>query len=80
MPEAVTKAGQAYAEYATYISKVIEDRRENPRDDLVSILTGAKDDGVLVEYDQTADEIGSRRRCRMLPMRSTRSTTTSSSR
>jgi len=56
-PEVVAKAGQAYSEYATYISKVIEDRRENPRDDLVSILTGAKDDGVLVEYEQTADEI-----------------------
>jgi cytochrome P450 len=55
--EAVVKAGQAYAEYATYISKVIEDRRENPRDDLVSILTGAKDDGVLVEFDQAADEL-----------------------
>ncbi len=56
-PEVVAKAGQAYAEYVTYISKVIEDRRENPRDDLVSILTGAKDDGVLVEFDQTAEEL-----------------------
>jgi len=56
-PEAVAKAGQAYAEYATYIAQVIEDRRRNPRDDLVSILTGAKDDGVLVEFDQTADDI-----------------------
>jgi cytochrome P450 family 142 subfamily A polypeptide 1 len=55
--EAVAKAGQAYAEYATYISKVIEDRRENPRGDLVSILTGAKDDGVLVKFDQSADEM-----------------------
>ena len=56
-PEVVAKAGQAYAEYATYISQVIEDRRQNPRDDLVSILTGAKDDGVLMEFDQTADDL-----------------------
>ncbi len=56
-PEVVAKAGQAYTEYATYISKVIDDRRENPRDDLVSILTGAKDDGVLKEFDQTPEDI-----------------------
>ena len=55
--EAVARAGRAYAEYATYISQVIEDRRRNPRDDLVSILTGAKDDGVLVKFDQTANEM-----------------------
>ncbi len=53
-PEIVAKAGQSYAEYATYISKVIEDRRQNPTGDLVSILTGAKDEGVLVNYEQTA--------------------------
>jgi len=56
-PEAVAKAAQAYAEYATYISQVIEDRRQNPHDDLVSILTGAKDGGVLMEFDQTADDL-----------------------
>jgi cytochrome P450 family 142 subfamily A polypeptide 1 len=55
-PEAVAKAGKAFAEYATYISKVIEDRRQNPRDDLVSILTGAKDSGVLTNFEQTADD------------------------
>jgi len=56
-PEVVARAGQAYVEYATYISTVIEDRRRNPRDDLVSILTGAKDSGVLVEYHQAADDL-----------------------
>jgi cytochrome P450 family 142 subfamily A polypeptide 1 len=56
-PEALAKAGQAYAEYATYISQVIEDRRQNPKDDLVSILTGAKDGGILMEYQQTADDL-----------------------
>jgi cytochrome P450 family 142 subfamily A polypeptide 1 len=56
-PEAVAKAGQAYAEYATYISQVIEDRRQNPRDDLVSLLTGAKDGGILTEFGQTAEQL-----------------------
>ncbi|MEN8181439.1 MAG: cytochrome P450 [Myxococcota bacterium] len=56
-PEVVARAGQAYAEYATYISGVIEDRRQNPRDDLVSILTGAKDGGLLMEFEQTADDL-----------------------
>ncbi len=56
--EAMNKAGQAYMDYATYISDVIEDRRQNPGEDLVSILTGAKDGGVLVEYDQATDNFG----------------------
>jgi cytochrome P450 family 142 subfamily A polypeptide 1 len=56
-PEAIARAGTAYAEYAAYISEVIEDRRANPRDDLVSILTGAKDSGFLVEYEQTSDDL-----------------------
>jgi cytochrome P450 family 142 subfamily A polypeptide 1 len=55
-PVAIAKAGQAYGEYARYISKVIEDRRENPREDLVSILTGAKDDGILIDYEQSLDD------------------------
>jgi len=56
-PEALAKAGQAYVDYATYISRVIEERRRNPGDDLVSILTGAKDSGVLVEFGQTAADL-----------------------
>jgi cytochrome P450 family 142 subfamily A polypeptide 1 len=56
-PEVAARAGRAYAEYAAYISEVIEDRRANPRDDLVSILTGAKDSGVLMEFEQTAKDL-----------------------
>ena len=52
-PVATMKAGKAYVEYSTYITGVIQDRRENPRDDLVSILTGAKDDGVLIDFEET---------------------------
>jgi cytochrome P450 family 142 subfamily A polypeptide 1 len=56
-PEVAARAGQAYGEYALYITEVIEDRRKNPRDDLVSILTGAKDSGFLMKYEQTAEEL-----------------------
>ncbi len=45
--EIVARAGAAFLEYSTYLTSIIEDRRRNPRDDLVSILIGAKDDGVI---------------------------------
>ena len=50
-PEIMAKAGAAFVEYSTYVTKIIEDRRAHPRDDLVSILTGAKDAGLLEEFD-----------------------------
>jgi cytochrome P450 family 142 subfamily A polypeptide 1 len=58
-PEIMQKAGEAFVAYSTYITQVIEDRRANPRDDLVSILVGAKDSGVLDNFDgeQTGIEI-----------------------
>jgi cytochrome P450 family 142 subfamily A polypeptide 1 len=46
-PEIMAKAGQAFVEYGRYVSVLIEERRKNPRDDLMSILVGAKDDGLL---------------------------------
>ncbi len=52
-PEIVAKSGAAFVEYATYVTEIIEDRRKSPRDDLVSILTGAKDDGFLREFEGT---------------------------
>jgi cytochrome P450 family 142 subfamily A polypeptide 1 len=51
-PEIMAKAGQSFVEYSTYVTKIIEDRRQNPKDDLVSILTGAKDDGLLRNFEQ----------------------------
>jgi len=51
-PEVATRATKAYMAYAAYVSEIIEDRRKHPQDDLVSILTGAKDDGLLVHYDE----------------------------
>jgi len=49
-PEIIAKSGVAAMEYMTYVTKVIEDRRKEPKDDLISILVQAKDDGVLVEH------------------------------
>jgi cytochrome P450 family 142 subfamily A polypeptide 1 len=46
-PEIVAAAGQAFAEYTTYVREILEDRRINPQDDLASILVGADTDGVL---------------------------------
>jgi cytochrome P450 family 142 subfamily A polypeptide 1 len=51
-PEVMARAGRGFVEYAGYITQIIEDRRRNPRQDLVSILTGAKDQGLLREYAQ----------------------------
>ena len=51
--EILAKAGKAFAEYAAYITPIIEDRRKNPQDDLMSILTGAKDAGLLKTFEQT---------------------------
>jgi cytochrome P450 family 142 subfamily A polypeptide 1 len=46
-PAAIERAGKAFAEYSVYINEIIEDRRTNPQDDLVSILVGAKEQGTL---------------------------------
>jgi len=50
-PEVVARAGVAFMEYSTYVKDIIEDRRANPRDDLVSVLVGAKDEGVLGRFE-----------------------------
>jgi cytochrome P450 family 142 subfamily A polypeptide 1 len=50
-PEIIQKAGLAFMEYTKYVAQIIEERRLEPRDDLVSILTGAKDEGVLIDYE-----------------------------
>jgi cytochrome P450 family 142 subfamily A polypeptide 1 len=46
------RAGQAFVEYAQYCAEILEDRRRTPRDDLMSVLLSAKDDGVIGEVDQ----------------------------
>ncbi len=57
-PEVVAAAARAGLEYMTYLTEVIESRRESPQDDLISILIRAKDEGVLVE--RTDDPVESR--------------------
>ena len=52
-PEIVQKASQSFMDYSTYLMEIIEDRRANPRDDLVSILVGAKDQGLLTVFEGT---------------------------
>lgn len=50
--EAMVAAGQAFEEYVTYQRRVLEDRRANPRDDLVSILVHAEIDGERLTDDE----------------------------
>jgi cytochrome P450 family 142 subfamily A polypeptide 1 len=49
-PEVIAASGQAALAYMTYVTEVIEDRRKAPKEDLISILVQAKDDGVLVDH------------------------------
>lgn len=51
-PDIMMKAGLAFVEYSTYLKDIIEDRRQNPKDDLISILVHAKDEGVLGQFDE----------------------------
>ena len=46
-PDVMAKASAAFAEYVEYLEHIITARRENPRDDLVSILVHARDEGIL---------------------------------
>ncbi len=50
-PVIMGRAAKSYLEYSAYVNEIIEDRRREPKDDLVSILVGAKDDGLLTNYD-----------------------------
>jgi cytochrome P450 family 142 subfamily A polypeptide 1 len=57
-PEIVAASGKAAMEYMTYVTAIIEDRRKEPKEDLISILVRAKDEGVLVEhqgFDESAE-------------------------
>jgi len=54
-PDIVAKAGAAFGAYALYVTKIIEDRRQNPKDDLVSVLVGAKDEGMLRTFEGRKD-------------------------
>lgn len=55
-PEIVAASGQAALEYMTYVTEIIESRRKEPKEDLISILVQAKDEGILVEHESTGSE------------------------
>ncbi len=50
-PNVMAAATKAFMEYSAYVGEIIEDRRRTPRDDLVSILVGAKDTGELGDIE-----------------------------
>ena len=50
-PVITAAAGKAALEYYTYLVDIIADRRQNPTEDLISILVRAKEDGVLVQHE-----------------------------
>lgn len=59
-PEIVAASGKAAMEYMTYVTEIIESRRKEPKEDLISILVQAKDEGVLVEHaaaDGSVDDV-----------------------
>ncbi|MFK7896566.1 MAG: cytochrome P450 [Myxococcota bacterium] len=55
-PEITAAAGKAAMAYYAYLVDIIEDRRKNPKEDLISILVRAKEDGVLVKHDGNEHE------------------------
>jgi cytochrome P450 family 142 subfamily A polypeptide 1 len=58
-PEIMQQAGAAFVEYSNYLTGIIEDRRREPRDDLISILVGAENAGVIGTFDrESVSEVG----------------------
>jgi cytochrome P450 len=54
-PEFIQRASKAALEYYTYLTDIIADRRQSPRDDLISILVRARDEGILVQHESRVD-------------------------
>jgi cytochrome P450 family 142 subfamily A polypeptide 1 len=50
-PEIMAAAGHAFVEYSSYLTDILEARRREPQDDLVSILVGAHDEGLLGTFE-----------------------------
>jgi cytochrome P450 family 142 subfamily A polypeptide 1 len=56
-PENVTPAVvEAHSEFVEYTSRIIEDRRRSPRDDLISILVHAEVDGDRLSHEELLGE------------------------
>lgn len=52
--EAMFKSAMALTEYAAYLNGIIEDRRANPKDDLISILVNVEGQGVIGQFEEAA--------------------------
>jgi cytochrome P450 family 142 subfamily A polypeptide 1 len=55
-PDAIEAATNAFVGYTGYIAGVIEDRKENPTDDLMSVLCHAEVDGDRLDHDSLVHE------------------------
>jgi cytochrome P450 family 142 subfamily A polypeptide 1 len=53
---ATLRAAEAFAEYVDYASGVVADRRDRPRDDLMSVLVHAEVDGDRLDHDSLVHE------------------------
>ena len=54
-PVKLNDSVSAYTEYGEYLKGVFEDRRHAPREDLVSILVAAQQDGMLAEDEEAME-------------------------
>lgn len=55
-PAIIGAAGKAFVEYSAYLTGILEDRRRNPKDDLISILVGADESGMLRHLGQEPND------------------------
>ncbi|RAY16285.1 cytochrome P450 [Actinomadura craniellae] len=56
VPELLVKAGEAFNGFTEYAGRVISDRRDRPRDDLISLLVHAEIDGDRLDHDSLVQE------------------------
>ncbi len=52
-PEVMNAAVGAFHEFAQYLTTIFEDRRRQPKEDLVSVLIAAQDSGILAADQET---------------------------
>jgi cytochrome P450 family 142 subfamily A polypeptide 1 len=50
-PEIMGRAAGAAQAYSALVGEIIEKRRDDPQDDLISALVGAKEDGLIENFD-----------------------------
>ncbi|XVQ08284.1 cytochrome P450 [Spirillospora sp. CA-255316] len=55
-PDLLVKAGEAFAGFTGYAARAVEERRDEPRDDLLSVLVHAEIDGDRLDLDSLVQE------------------------